>query len=231
MVELPEIVYIKTEDLKLNPGNPRQIGKKEFQKLVKSLQECPQMLKVRPLLVSNRTGENVIIGGNMRYRAAKELDYEEMPCVFIPEPTEEQEREIAIKDNGAFGEWDWDVLANEWHDLPLADWGLDVPKDWDSTDRKGEMLALVDFTLEVDFQVKTGEAYLVEENVLYCGKVTTDWPRYSKYLKDGAMLIPYGTPFCLLIKENLLVVVNPDLYLCALMLTKAKRAGLTVEKL
>jgi ParB-like chromosome segregation protein Spo0J len=124
---LPEIVYIPASKLKLNPNNPRQIGKKEFERLVKSLQDAPEMFNARPLLVSQRTGANIVIGGNMRFRAAQKLGYKEMPCIVLDGITEEKEREIAIKDNGAFGEWDWDALANEWGDLPLAEWGIDIP--------------------------------------------------------------------------------------------------------
>jgi hypothetical protein len=127
---LPEIVYIPASKLKLNPNNPRQIGKKEFERLVKSLQDAPEMFNARPLLVSQRTGANIVIGGNMRFRAAQKLGYKEIPCIVLDGITEEKEREIAIKDNGAFGEWDWDALANQWGDLPLAEWGILVSEKW-----------------------------------------------------------------------------------------------------
>jgi hypothetical protein len=136
---LPEIIFIPASKLKLNPDNPRQIGKKEFDRLVKSLEDCPEMFNVRPLLISQRTGENIIIGGNMRFRAAKKLDYKEMPCVILAGITEAKEKEIAIKDNGTFGEWDYEALANAWDSLPLQEWGVgiygfdknDAEKEWD----------------------------------------------------------------------------------------------------
>lgn len=125
-----EIVHVPSNKLKMNPENPRKIGIKEFESLVKSLTDCPQMFEARPLLVSPRTGELVIIGGNMRFKAAKKLKYTAMPCVILDGITEEQEREIAIKDNGAWGEWDWDLLANKFSELPLTDWGINLPEDW-----------------------------------------------------------------------------------------------------
>ena len=131
-----KIDHLPIGSIKLNPANPRQIGTKEFMSLVKSLKDCPEMFEARPLLVSDRTGENVVLGGNMRLRAAQKLGYAEVPVIILSGLTEAQEREIAIKDNGAWGEWDWDALANEWGDVPLADWGVDISRDW--TDEPGE---------------------------------------------------------------------------------------------
>jgi ParB-like chromosome segregation protein Spo0J len=128
-VEL-KIEMIPAAKLRVNPANPRTIGETEFRRLVKSLEDCPEMFEARPCLCSDRTGELVIVGGNMRYRAALELGYEKVPAIVLRGLTEEREREIAIKDNGAFGEFDWDALANEWSDLPLTDWGVDLPEDW-----------------------------------------------------------------------------------------------------
>lgn len=120
-----EIQYLPIGDVRLNPNNPRLIKDVAFRKLVKSLKGSPDMFDARPLLCSDRTGELIIIGGNMRLRAAAELDYETVPVIVMTGLTERQEREIAIKDNGSFGEWDFDTLANEWADLPLEDWGIE----------------------------------------------------------------------------------------------------------
>jgi ParB-like chromosome segregation protein Spo0J len=116
--------------LRLNPDNPRQISDKQFRSLVKSLKDCPELFDARPLLVSDRTGERVVLGGNMRLRAAQQLRYTEVPAVILSGLTEAQEREIVIKDNGSWGEWDWDRLANEWGDAPLAAWGVPMPGCW-----------------------------------------------------------------------------------------------------
>lgn len=130
----PEVVFIPTAKLKLNPNNPRQIKTKEFESLVKSLEQDPEMFRARPILVSDRTGELVVIGGNMRLRAVKKLNMKEAPCFIMHGLTEEQEKRIAIKDNGAWGEWDWDALANAWGELPLNDWGLNIPADYAAVD-------------------------------------------------------------------------------------------------
>ena len=131
-----KIDHLPIGSVKLNQSNPRQIGTKEFMSLVKSLKDCPEMFEARPLLVSDRTGERIVLGGNMRLRAAQKLGYTEVPAIILSGLTEAQEREITIKDNGVWGEFDWDALANEWGDVPLADWGVGIPPDW--TDGPGE---------------------------------------------------------------------------------------------
>jgi len=122
-----KIEMIDIDELKPNPKNPRQITKKDFEKLVKSLKDCPELFNARPCLVSNSTGENIILGGNMRFKAAQKLKYKEVPCIIMSNLTEAQEREIIIKDNGLFGEFDYDAIANTWSDLPLSDWGVPIP--------------------------------------------------------------------------------------------------------
>ena len=114
----------------LNDKNPRLIKDAEFVKLVKSLADCPDLFEARPLLCSDRTGRLVIMGGNMRYRAALELKWAEVPVIVMTGLSEAQEREIIIKDNGSFGEWDMEALLDGWSDLPLDDWGVDLPEDW-----------------------------------------------------------------------------------------------------
>ena len=113
--------------LKLNADNPRFIKDDAFKKLCKSIEECPQLLAARPLIVDE---DMVILGGNMRYRAVKELKWKEVSVIVMPGLTEEQKREIVIKDNGSWGEWDFSQLANEWSDLALTDWGIDMPPAW-----------------------------------------------------------------------------------------------------
>lgn len=112
------------------PANPRIIKDDKYRKLKASIEENPEMLELRPLLVYEHKGEYIIIGGNMRYRACKELGYKELPCIIIPpEATIEQLRAYTIKDNNGFGEWDYDMLANEWDAVELDDWGVDVWQD------------------------------------------------------------------------------------------------------
>lgn len=118
---------IKVSSLKKNPENPRQIRDEKFEKLKASIQEFPQMMALRPMIVDET---NTVLGGNMRLNAIKALGMKEIPDEWVKradELTEDQKKEFVIKDNSGFGEYDWDVIANEWSDLPLADWGLDVP--------------------------------------------------------------------------------------------------------
>ena len=115
------------------PANPRLIKDDKFEKLKKSLKDYPEMLELRELLVFKWGEEYVIIGGNMRYRAAVDLDIEELPCKIIPPETPiEKLKAYVMKDNIAYGDYDWDMLANDWDSEELDDWGLDVWQDEDN---------------------------------------------------------------------------------------------------
>jgi len=113
----------KISEVKLNPNNPRIIKDDKFKKLVQSIKDFPEMLNIRPIVVNT---DMVILGGNMRYKACKEAGLKEVP-VIITDLSEEKQREFLIKDNTSGGEWDWEVLANEWDVEQLEDWGLDLP--------------------------------------------------------------------------------------------------------
>lgn len=114
------------------PANPRTIKKEDYNKLIKSLQEDPDFLNHKPLHVYQQDGKYVVLGGNMRLKALKELGWKEVPCtVYKPETPPEVLRARVIKDNSEFGSYDWDLIANEgWSDEPLAYWGVDLPEDW-----------------------------------------------------------------------------------------------------
>ena len=118
-----KISKVKIGLVKPNPNNPRIIKDDKFEKLVKSIKEFPEMLEIRPIIVNK---DMEVLGGNMRLRACQEAGLKE---VFIGDGsklTPEQEKEFIIKDNVGFGEWDWDMLANEWDSELLGEWGLDV---------------------------------------------------------------------------------------------------------
>lgn len=109
------------------PKNPRFIRDTQFEKLKNSVEEFPEMLKLRELIVYPFENKYVVIAGNMRLRAGQELGIKEFPCKVLPaETTVERLKEITIKDNNSFGEWDYDNLANEWDSEPLSDWGVDI---------------------------------------------------------------------------------------------------------
>jgi hypothetical protein len=115
---------VKLSEIKLNPENPRTISKKDMDLLVKSLADFPEMMELREIVVD----ENLVcIGGNMRTLALRKVGAKEVTAKIVTGLTPEQKREFVIKDNGCFGTWDMDALANAWGDLPLADWGVDIP--------------------------------------------------------------------------------------------------------
>jgi hypothetical protein len=115
---------IPISKVKANPNNPRIIKDEKFKKLVKSIQEFPQMLEIRPIVVND---EMIVLGGNMRLKACQEAGLKEVHIIKASELTEEQQKEFIIKDNVGFGEWDWNDLANNWDANNLENWGLDIP--------------------------------------------------------------------------------------------------------
>lgn len=116
-------MIVKLKDLKPNPKNPRFIRDEKFERLKKSIQDFPEMLKLRPIVVDD---DMVVLGGNMRLKALTDLGVKEVEIIKAKDLTEEQKAEFIIKDNVGFGEWDWDSLANEWDSELLGEWGMDV---------------------------------------------------------------------------------------------------------
>lgn len=121
---------LKINDIQSNIANPRIIRDSKFKKLVKSIKEFPEMLELRPIVIDEN---NLILGGNMRHKACIEAGLKEVPVKIAKGLTEEQKKEFIVKDNVGFGEWDWDILGNEWNNVKLGDWGMDVwqPDDID----------------------------------------------------------------------------------------------------
>lgn len=154
----------KLSDIKPNPDNPRIIKDDKFKKLVQSIKDFPEMLDAREIVVNQ---DMMILGGNMRYKAAKAAGIKELP-VKIVDWAEEKQREFIIKDNVSGGEWDWDMLANEWDIEELDDWGLDTPDTW-GDDKEVEE----DEAPEVDEseppKSKLGEVYQLGRHRLMCG--------------------------------------------------------------
>jgi len=131
---------VKISEVKLNPNNPRLIKDDKFLKLVQSIKDFPEMLNIRPIVVNK---DMIILGGNMRYKACKEAGLKEIP-IIITDLTEDQQREFLIKDNTSGGEWDWEVLANEWDNEELESWGLTLPGFDINADELGEEFSLKD---------------------------------------------------------------------------------------
>ena len=120
--------YRKLSELHELPGNPRTIKKDQFEKLKKSIKDNADYFEARPIILSDRTGELVIIAGNQRYKAAKAIGMTEVPTILLEGLSEEREREIVIRDNVENGDWDMDALANEWNAQDLLDWGVELPE-------------------------------------------------------------------------------------------------------
>lgn len=126
---------VKIEKVRLSANNPRVIKNDKFKKLVKSIKDFPDMLKLRPIVVDETM---TVLGGNMRLRACLEAGLKEVYIIKASDFTEEQKKEFVIKDNSSFGEWDWDLLANEWNIDELDAWGLDLPKVYFEEDNEPE---------------------------------------------------------------------------------------------
>ena len=118
---------VPVASIRPNPNNPRKLDKGKFAKLVQSIKDFPEMLDKRPIIVA----DGVILGGNMRHKAAIAAGLKEIPIIDASDWTQEQRDQFIIKDNLSFGEWDWDILANEWDPVALELWGLDIwtPKE------------------------------------------------------------------------------------------------------
>lgn len=142
---------VNINEVKVNPNNPRLIKDDKFKKLVQSIKDFPEMLDIRPIVVNQ---DMIILGGNMRYKACKEAGLKEVP-VIITDLTEEQQREFLIKDNVSGGEWDWDILANEWNSDQLVEWGLDLPSF--NTDDKNDLSDTIDNLYRIEIICKDEE--------------------------------------------------------------------------
>jgi hypothetical protein len=154
-------------ELQENPNNPRIIKDDKFQKLVKSIKEFPEMLEARPIVVNP---DNIVLGGNMRLKACKAAGLKEAP-VYVASWEESKANEFIVKDNVGFGEWDWDILANEWDATQLEEWGLDV---WTPEEEEVEGLTDPDEVPSVPEEPKTklGDLYILGEHRLLCGDST-----------------------------------------------------------
>jgi hypothetical protein len=139
------MIYRKISEIKPNPNNPRIIKDDKFKKLVQSIKEFPGMLEKRPLICFTDTDKKlVVLGGNMRLKAANEIGLKELPVILADDWTEEQKAEFLIKDNVGFGEWNWDELQSDWDVVQLDNWGLDLPGFDLSPNDLGENFSLPD---------------------------------------------------------------------------------------
>lgn len=166
-----QVEYRAIAELKELPGNPRTIKKDQFEKLKTSIKDNADYFEARPIILSDRTGELVILAGNQRYKAAKAIGLKEVPTILLPNLSEEREKEIIIRDNVENGDWDWDALANAWDANLLDDWGVDLP-----TDLKPQLEIIEDEAPEVQedkpAKSKLGEIYQLGDHRLMVGDST-----------------------------------------------------------
>ena len=180
--------------IKSNPNNPRLIKDDKFQKLVKSIKEFPEMLDKRPLVcVTDVDGKVYPLGGNMRLKAAQELGMKELPVTLADDWTEEQRRQFVIKDNIGYGDWDWDVIANEWDAEQLSEWGLDIP-DFKVADAQEDDFDVPEGGIETD--IVFGDLFEIGQHRLLCGD-STDSDQVAKLMNgEKADMVftdpPYG---------------------------------------
>ena len=163
-----EIIKTKISEVKLNPNNPRLIKDDKFIKLVQSIKDFPEMLDIRPIVVNQ---DMIILGGNMRFKACKEAGLKEIPVIVAGNLSEEQQREFLIKDNTSGGEWDFDMLANEWDVEKLEEWGLDMPNFEPDVVLEAEEDDFNSTPPEVPKTV-LGDLYEIGEHRLLCGDST-----------------------------------------------------------
>ena len=158
----------KLSELKKLPNNPRTIKGESFKSLCRSIQDNPDYFEARPLILSDRTGELVIIAGNQRYEAAKHLKLKEIPTHLISRLTEEREQEIIIRDNVANGDWDLNLLA-DWDKVKLEEWGVDVEWSVEEPEAAEDDYDIPD-TIETD--IVLGDLFEIGEHRLLCGDST-----------------------------------------------------------
>ncbi len=167
------IKTVKLSAIKLNPNNPRRISTVDMDRLVKSLQDFPDMMNIREIVVDETM---TVLGGNMRTLALRKTGAKEVTAKIVKGLTEAQKREFVIKDNGSMGEWSYDDLANSWSDLPLGDWGVPLPEDWLTapTGEPADAEPQIDRAEELNkvWKVAPGDLWKIGNHVLLCGDST-----------------------------------------------------------
>ena len=183
------IQNVPINTVKANPNNPRIIKDDKFAKLVKSINEFPQMLNLRPIVVND---DMVVLGGNMRLKACKEAGLKEIPIIKASELTEQQQKEFIVKDNVGYGEWDWNDLANNWDSEQLIDWGLDIPGfDAIEVEAEEDDFAVPDGGIETD--IVLGDLFEIGEHRLLCGD-STDSDAVAKLMNGEKADISFTSP-------------------------------------
>jgi site-specific DNA-methyltransferase (adenine-specific) len=153
--------------IKNNPNNPRVIKDDKFKKLVQSIKDLPEMAEVRPVVVNT---DMVVLGGNMRLKAMREAGWKDVP-IQVVDWDEDKQRQFIIKDNVSGGEWDWEMLANEWDTEELQEWGLDLP-DFDNAKELEAEEDDYEMPDEVQTDIVLGDLFEIGPHRLLCGDST-----------------------------------------------------------
>ena len=178
---------IKISQVKSNPNNPRFIKNDKFKKLVKSVQDFPEMLELRPIVVDENM---IVLGGNMRLKACIEAGLKEV-WIEVADLTEQQKKEFTIKDNVGFGEWEWDMLANDWEQTELEDWGLDgFPFEDKTLEAEEDDFAVPD---EIKTDIVLGDLFEIGEHRLLCGD-STDSDQVEKLMNGQKADLVFTDP-------------------------------------
>ena len=176
-------------EIKSNPNNPRLIKDNKFKQLVKSIQDFPQMLELRPIVIDEN---NMVLGGNMRLKACLEAGLTDVPVIHANNLSEEKKKEFIVKDNVGYGEWDWDDLANNWDAQELTDWGLDIPNfDVNNLEAEEDDFAVHDGGTETD--IVLGDLFEIGEHRLLCGD-STDSDQVAKLMNGQKADISFTSP-------------------------------------
>lgn len=176
---------VKISKVKPNETNPRLIKDSKFNRLVESVKEFPEMLKLRPIVVNK---DMVVLGGNMRLKACKEAGLKEVYILKADDLTEEQQKEFIVKDNVGFGEWDWDILANQWDNVQLKEWGMDVWQPEEDVDYS----ILEDLDLDetiVDKEAGVKRAIMIEFNPKHYDQANELITQARKDGKDVGLIV------------------------------------------
>jgi len=185
-------------EIKSNPNNPRLIKDHKFKQLVKSIQDFPQMLELRPIVIDEN---NMVLGGNMRLKACLEAGLTDVPVIHANNLTEEKKKEFIVKDNVGYGEWDWDDLANNWDALELTEWGLDIPNfDAEVLEAQEDNFAAPEGGIETD--IVLGDLFEIGEHRLLCGD-STDSDQVAKLMNgQKADMVFTDPPYGISVVKN-----------------------------
>jgi len=179
---------VKISEVKSNPNNPRIIKDDKFLKLVKSISEFPEMLKIRPIVVNS---DMVVLGGNMRLKACKEAGLKKIPIIIAADLSAEKQSEFIIKDNVGFGEWDYELLANGWDAEKLQDWGLDLPDFGTEIEAEEDDFEVPEGGIETDIVI--GDLFEIGEHRLLCGD-STDSDQVAKLMNGQKANLTFTSP-------------------------------------